>query len=91
MTDVLDDALRLGYDTHPETLRGYLMERGYVLVRIDTGGVLEDGTTNDPPIDFEKGPWDPHAVNFEHPCIVCGKISSHDHSTEEFAEALKNQ
>jgi hypothetical protein len=34
-------------------------------------------------------PWDdPHAVNDEHPCIVCGRTLSHDHDAVEFRAAL---
>jgi hypothetical protein len=37
-------------------IRAALDAAGYVIVRKDTGGVLPDGTTNDPPIDFDALP-----------------------------------
>jgi len=32
--------------------------------------------------------WDPHAVDFEHPCLICRRVTSHDHSTAEWNAAL---
>ena len=33
-------------------------------------------------------PWDPHAVDDQHPCFICGRVTSHDHPTVEWNAAL---
>lgn len=33
--------------------------------------------------------WDPHALDDQHPCLVCGGVTSHDHSVAEWKAALQ--
>jgi hypothetical protein len=39
-------------------------------------------------IEHPKPTWDDlHAVNDQHPCFICGRINSHDHSIDEWNAA----
>jgi NTP pyrophosphatase (non-canonical NTP hydrolase) len=73
-------------------LRGELVQVASVAMRwlaaVDRAGTAL--APSEPKQDWVLVPedWDPHAVDDQHPCFICGRHNSHDHSTAEWKAAL---
>ena len=53
--------------------------------------VNDDGAYINPFPPTSSEPEDLHAVDYQHPCFICGSVISHDHSTAEWVAAQAMQ
>lgn len=69
-----DGCIQAPQTDHVEHALAALGEHGWTLV------------PSEPKEDWVLVPadWDPHALDDQHPCLVCGSATAHDHSTAEW-------